>query len=146
MDHFRGGGPCLKKISGAKNLVKCRKKKSGLRPENKGGPKIEKKVVFWHTKCEKFRIRHPNIFFSKNIQPTNAAEKALCTKRHFSNGNHSKNKNPKKSQNFQNFAKLFFKKKKVEKKIEKNIYFFLGACGASASFFFSGACGAFFFQ
>ena len=55
--------PYLKKISGAKILVKCRKK-LGLQPKNKGGPKIEKKVVFWHKKCEKFPIRHP-IFFSQ---------------------------------------------------------------------------------
>ena len=76
-----GGGPNLIIIFGVKILVKCRKKKSGLRPANQGGPKIEKKVVFWHKKREKFRIRHPNFFFSKNFQLTNAAEKALGTKK-----------------------------------------------------------------
>ena len=99
-----GGGPNLLIFFGAKKLVKCRKKKSGLRPENKGGPKIEKKnVVFWHKKCEKFQTRHPIFFFSKKFQPTNAAEKALCTKRHFSNGNHSKKK-PQKIPKFPNFC------------------------------------------
>ena len=131
------------------NFFRCKKFSempiffSGPRPENKGGPKIEKKVVFWHKKCEKFRTRHPFFFSQKFFNPP------MRPKRHFSNGNHSKNKNPQKSQNF---AKLFFKKsrKKINKKSKKNrkkitIFFFLGACGASASFFFRRLRRLFFF-
>ena len=48
-------------------------KKSGLRPENKGGYKNRKKVVFWHKKSENFRIRHPKkksqIFFNPPMRP-----------------------------------------------------------------------------
>ena len=68
-----------------------------------------------------------HFFFSKKIQPTNAAEKALCTKRHFSNRNHSIKKNPQKFPKFQNFAKLFSEKKQKKPRKElkikiKNIY------------------------
>ena len=42
-----GGGTKPEIFSGAKNLVKCRNIFfSGLRPENEGGPKIEKKSRF----------------------------------------------------------------------------------------------------
>ena len=61
-----------------------------------------------------------NLFFSKKFQPTNAAEKALCTKRHFSNGNHSK----KKISKIPKISKILlscFSKKKIEKKILKKI-------------------------
>ena len=50
------------------------------------GYQNRKKVVFCHKKCEKFGIRYLIIFFSKNFQPTNPTEKALCTKKHFSKG------------------------------------------------------------
>ena len=60
----------------AKKLVKS-PKKIGPRPKNKGGPKVEKKVVFWHKKCEKFRIRHPHFFSQKIFNPP------MRPKRHF---------------------------------------------------------------
>ena len=37
------------------------------------------------------------------------------------------------------------KNKKSKNKIKKNIFFFLGACGASASFFFPAPAAPFFF-
>ena len=93
-----------------------------------------------------WKISNPasNFFFSKTLQPTKAAEKSLCTKRHFSNGNHTKQKNHKNSpnfQNFQNFAKLIFEKKNNRKKF----IFFFSAPAATRHFFFPGACGASFF-
>ena len=120
------------------------KKKSGLRPENKGGPKIEKKVGFWHKKCENFQIWNPIFFFSKKFQPTNAAEKALCTKRHFSNGNHSKkyiSKIPKISK----ILPSYFSKKKIEKKIIIKYIFFPRRLRRLDVILFFGACGASFF-
>ena len=104
-------------------------------PKIRGVQKLEKRVVFWHKKYHKFRIRHPIIFFSNFFQPINAAEKALCTKIHFSNGNHSIKKNAK----IPKISKIllsYFLKKKIEKKIGKNKkkignFFFFGACGAS---------------
>ena len=64
------GGGTLIKFSGAKILVKYRKRNKN----RASGPKIQpgegvqklKQVVFWHKKCEKFRTRHP-IFFIKNF-------------------------------------------------------------------------------
>ena len=50
------GVPNLKKFSGAKNLVKCRKKNRASGPKIRGVQKSKKKVVFWHKKCEKFQI------------------------------------------------------------------------------------------
>ena len=41
------------------------------------------------------------------------------------------------------FSKKKKSRKKISKKNKKYVFFFLGACGASASFF-SGACGAYF--
>ena len=112
----------------AKFLVKSPKKISGLRPKNKGGPKIEKKRYFFGIKNVKN--------FESGIQ------RALCTKMHFSNGNHSKKK-VQNSQNFQNFAKLFPKKKKSKKKnIKKYIYFFLGII----FFFFTAPAAPLFFS
>ena len=106
------------------------------------GPKIrvvqksEKGLFCGMKKCEKFRIRNPNKILSKNFHPTNAAEKALCTKRHFFTRNRAK-KSRKKSQKFQNFAKLFFENKIGKSKSNK--YFFsrrLRRSSSSSSFFF----------
>ena len=107
-------------------------KKSGLRPANQGGPKIEKKKSFFGIKNAKnFDIRHPIFFSLKIFNPPMRPKRHFALKRHFSNGNHSKNKNPKKSQNFQ----VVFQKKKVEKKIEKIIIFFSSAPAAPLFFF-----------
>ena len=94
----------------------------------------------------KFSNPKTNFFFSKIFQPTNAAEKALCTKRHFSNGNHSKKKKFK----IPKISKIllrYFPKKKIEEKInnKKKIYFLSLAPAAPQHHFFFGACGASFF-
>ena len=76
--------------------------------------KIEKKVVFWHKKCETFRIRHPKKKYQKCFNPP------MRPKRHFALKDtfpmETRVKNPrKKSQIFQKFAKSYFQKK-IEKK------------------------------
>ena len=60
------GGPGYIFWRKCKKITKMLKKKSGLRPENKGGPKIEKKVVFWHKNVKNFESGI-HIFFSQNI-------------------------------------------------------------------------------
>ena len=117
-------------------MKNAEKKIRAFGPKIRGVPKSKKKVVFWHKKCEKFRIRHPIYFFSKNFQPTHAAEKALCTKRHFSHRNHSFMK---KNAEIPKISKILlsnFFEKKVEKKIEKKIIFFFSAPAAPRHHFF----------
>ena len=113
---------------------------SGLRPENKGGPKIEKKVVFWHKKCEKFQTRHPIFFSQKIFNPP------MRPKRHFA----LKDTFPmetivnKKTAKIPKILLSYFSKKKIENKIKLD-FFSLGACGASASFFFPAPAAPLFF-
>ena len=46
------------------NFSEMPEKTSGLRPENKGGPKIEKRFVFWHKNVKNFESR-VHFFFSQ---------------------------------------------------------------------------------
>ena len=59
------------------------KKNRAFGPKTMRVQKLEKKVVFWLEKCEKFESGIQFFFPSKNFQPTNAAEKALFTKKLF---------------------------------------------------------------
>ena len=64
-----------------------------------------------------WKIQNPasNLFFLKKISTHHAAEKALCTKRHFSNRNHSLNKNAKIPKISKILLSYFFKKKSKKK-------------------------------
>ena len=115
------------------------KKNRASGPKIRGVQKSKKKVVFWHKKCEKFRIRHP-----KNFQPANAAEKSLCTKRHFSNGNHGKKTKPQKIPKFPKFCKVIFQKKK-KNRIKKYIFFSSAPAAPRHHFFFRRLRRLFFF-
>ena len=92
--HRNGGGQTCYFFMVAKKIVKCRKKNRAYGPKIRGVQKSKKRSFFG---IQNVKISNPasKNFFSKNFQPTNAAEKALCTKRHFSNENHSKLKNAK---------------------------------------------------
>ena len=118
VDRFRGG-PNLIIIFGVKILVKCRKKFSGPLARKSGGSKNRKKRSFFGIKNVKNFKSGIQFFFLKKFQPANAAEKALCTLRHFSNRNHSK-----KNAKIPKISKIllsYFSKKKIEKK--KYIFF-----------------------
>ena len=79
---FLGGGPpCTKKRSQFFFVVQFFFR--AFSPKKSGVHKLHQKVVFWLKKCEKFRIQHPIFFFSKKFHPTNAAEKAVFTKKQF---------------------------------------------------------------
>ena len=124
--------------------------KSGRRPENKGGSKIEKRSFFGIKNVKIFKSGTQFFFLKKKFNPT------MLPKRHFALKdtfpmetmvNKKTAKIPKISKISKILLCYFSKKKSKKNKIGKKIiYFFLGACGASASFFFSAPAAPLFFS
>ena len=129
-----GGGTKPDNFSRCKNFSEM-PKKLGLRPENKGGPKIEKKVVFWHKKSENFRIRYPIFFFQKKFNPPMRPKRHFALKGTFPTETIVKNNDPK----IPKISKIllsYFSKKKIEKKTKQKIVFFSSAPAAPRHHFF----------
>ena len=118
-------------------------KKIGPPTRKQGASQNRKKVLFCIKNVKNFEFGI-HIFFLKNFSTHQCAERALCTKMHFSNGtivNKKKAKNPKISK-----ILLSYCSKKIIEKIKiKKIYFFSAPAAPRHFIFFRRLQRLFFF-